>query len=365
MDGEERSTLPARRGPPPAVRAPRDGRLGAHGSTCSSSATATRICCSSAAIRCRSSASARQLVDRAVLTIGGSASITACGAARLGPHDRPRGVRRARSLRLARARAGGGAGRRRLGVPASANGDPTGITVVLARGDDRAILTSIGAIAALTVADVDLGLLRSARHLHIASYFLLDGLRPGLPELVAAAHAAGVTVSLDPQDDPAGRWESGLPELAPERVDVLFVNERESAARRPGRLPAGRGEAGPAGRARPHAGGSRRAPGGARCDGRRDRRRRQLRRRLPRGVARRASRPPTRSRWRARAGRSRPARRAGPTPSRRWTRRGRRSVILCVAANPSIDRLFTVERAGAGQHPPARGVRPGARAARG
>jgi sugar/nucleoside kinase (ribokinase family) len=168
-----------------------------------------------------------QLVDEAVLTIGGSASITACGAARLGVTT---------SLVAA-------VGRDHLGshvleqvtargVDASRcvrrDGGSTGITVVLARGDDRAILTSIGAIAALTGADVDPDLLRSARHLHIASYFLLHGLRPGLPDLVSTARAAGVTVSLDPQDDPAGLWESGLPELVPS-LDVLFVNERESA----------------------------------------------------------------------------------------------------------------------------------------
>ena len=53
-------------------------------STCSSSATATRICCSSAGIPVPEFGQREQLVDRAVLTIGGSASITACGAARLG-----------------------------------------------------------------------------------------------------------------------------------------------------------------------------------------------------------------------------------------------------------------------------------------
>jgi len=47
--------------------------------------------------------------------------------------------------------------------------------------------------------------------------------------VVAAAHEAGVTVSLDPQDDPAGEWRSGLPELLP-HLDLLFVNEHESAA---------------------------------------------------------------------------------------------------------------------------------------
>jgi sugar/nucleoside kinase (ribokinase family) len=168
-----------------------------------------------------------QLVDRAVLTIGGSAAIMACGAARLGletalvaavgrdPHgDYVVGAVAGRGVDVS--------GVRRVG-------SPTGITVLLSRGDDRAILTATGAMNDLTAADVSREQLAGVRHLHIASYFLLDGLRPGLPGLVAAAREGGVTVSLDPQDDPAGRWRSGLPELLP-HLDVLFVNESESAA---------------------------------------------------------------------------------------------------------------------------------------
>jgi ribokinase len=167
-----------------------------------------------------------QLADRAVLTIGGSAAIMACGAARLGVEtalvaavgsdplgDYVVGAVRDRGVDVS--------GVRRAGPE-------TGITVILSRGDDRAILTATGAMTALTAADAG-GVIAGARHLHIASYFLLSGLRPGLPELVASARAAGVTVSLDPQDDPAGEWRSGLPELLPS-LDVLFVNEQESAA---------------------------------------------------------------------------------------------------------------------------------------
>jgi sugar/nucleoside kinase (ribokinase family) len=168
-----------------------------------------------------------QLVDGALLTIGGSASITACGAARLGletvlvgalgrdPHGDF-------MVEAVRARGVDVSGVCRVEAP-------TGLTVVLSRGDDRAILTSKAAIASLSAGDVDAGMLRRVRHLHIASYFLLDGLRPGLPALVAAAKRSGVTVSLDPQDDPAGEWRSGLPELLP-HLDLVFVNENESAA---------------------------------------------------------------------------------------------------------------------------------------
>jgi sugar/nucleoside kinase (ribokinase family) len=168
-----------------------------------------------------------QLVERAALTIGGSAAIMACGAARLGVAtaliavvgtdplgDYVVGAVRDRGVDVS-------------GIRRSAAA--TGITVLLSRGDDRAILTATGAMADLTAADVTTGHLAGARHLHIASYFLLAGLQPGLPEVVAAARAAGATVSLDPQDDPAGRWKSGLPELLP-HLDVLFVNEHEGAA---------------------------------------------------------------------------------------------------------------------------------------
>ena len=168
-----------------------------------------------------------QLADRAVLTIGGSAAIMACGAARLG-------VETALVAAVGTDPLGdyvvGAVRDRGVDVSGVCRTDAdTGITVVLSRGDDRAILTASGAITALTAADVDRELLTGVRHLHVASYFLLDGLRPGLPALVAAAREAGATVSLDPQDDPSGQWQEGLPELIP-HVDLLFVNERESAA---------------------------------------------------------------------------------------------------------------------------------------
>ncbi len=108
-------------------------------------------------------------------------------------------------------------------------GTPTGLTVALVRGHDRAMLTSPGAIRSLRVDQIDRTLLRSARHLHVASYYLLDALRPGLPGLVEEAHAAGLTVSLDPQGDSEDAWGSGLPELLP-ALDLLFVNEQEHRA---------------------------------------------------------------------------------------------------------------------------------------
>jgi sugar/nucleoside kinase (ribokinase family) len=168
-----------------------------------------------------------KLVETGALVIGGSAAIAACGAARLGLRTAFVGAVGADLL-------GGfmldALAERGVDVSGCVT-DPalaTGITVALVRGDDRAILTAPGAIPALTADQVGPGLVRRARHLHVASYHLLDGLRPGLPGLVAAAHDAGVTVSLDPQGDPGGGDTAALARLVLE-VDVLFVNEQEDA----------------------------------------------------------------------------------------------------------------------------------------
>src|SRR5262245_22214232 len=58
------------------------------------------------------------------------------------------------------------------------SGVPTGASVILAGGSDRAILTSRGTIPLLTSEDMPRDLLTSARHVHVGSLFLLDALRP-------------------------------------------------------------------------------------------------------------------------------------------------------------------------------------------
>jgi sugar/nucleoside kinase (ribokinase family) len=167
---------------------------------------------------------AEKVVDEARLLVGGSATIVACAAARLGL-----------SVALVAAVGDDLFGRFMLDALAERGVDasecivgtrPTGVTVALVRGDDRAILTAPGAMTALTAADVPRRLLEGARHVHVGSYYLLDGLRPDIAGLVHSAHAAGATFSIDPQGDPSGEWDGGLPALAPS-LDVLFVNEGE------------------------------------------------------------------------------------------------------------------------------------------
>jgi sugar/nucleoside kinase (ribokinase family) len=62
---------------------------------------------------------------------------------------------------------------------------------------------------------------------HLTSLFLLPALRDHGAELLAAARAAGATVSVDTNDDPEGRF--ARPAWLT-RADILFPNEREALA---------------------------------------------------------------------------------------------------------------------------------------
>jgi sugar/nucleoside kinase (ribokinase family) len=78
--------------------------------------------------------------------------------------------------------------------------------VILNQGADRAILTHLGLIPALQASDIPDVLLRQARHVHVASYFLQTKLRPNLPSLFRRAHSLGLTTSLDTNYDPSEKW---------------------------------------------------------------------------------------------------------------------------------------------------------------
>jgi sugar/nucleoside kinase (ribokinase family) len=169
-----------------------------------------------------------KLVDSISLVVGGSASITAVAAARLGLRvglaavvgDDPAGEFMLAQLTAA-------------GVDCSAvtiqHGAATGMTVALSNGTDRAILTALGAMPTLTVADVPEALLSRARHVHVSSYFLLERtLGPGLASLLAAARRGGARTSLDTNWDPAERWTDDQLRGVLAHVDLLLPNEAEA-----------------------------------------------------------------------------------------------------------------------------------------
>jgi len=169
-----------------------------------------------------------QLVANASLVLGSSSAIFACGAARLGLRvafigkvgDDPFGRFEVSEL-IQR-------GVNTEGVVI----DPTiktGLTVILSRGSDRAILTYLGSISALRYPEIDASLVAKACHLHLGSYFLLDNLRPDIPALFDLAHSYGLTVSLDTNYDPVERWAGGVME-ALGRADIFLPNETELCA---------------------------------------------------------------------------------------------------------------------------------------
>jgi len=105
----------------------------------------------------------------------------------------------------------------------------TGLTVILSRTRWRNILTYMGTISELGYEDLDLGYLCDSRHFHLSSYYLQRKLQPGIIDLFRKLKDAGVTISLDTNDDPEGRWEDNILQVL-KVVDVFMPNEREAKA---------------------------------------------------------------------------------------------------------------------------------------
>jgi sugar/nucleoside kinase (ribokinase family) len=166
-----------------------------------------------------------KLVGTIRLTVGGSSSITACGLARLGLTVAHGGIVGDDNL-----------GRAIIDALAERNVDtstitvdsaiPTGATVILGKGDHRALLTATGTIDRLRAEDVPRETLRHVRHLHAGSTAIQPQLRPGLPALFADARAAGVSCSFDTNWDPDRRWDDIDPILA--AADIFLPNRKEA-----------------------------------------------------------------------------------------------------------------------------------------
>jgi sugar/nucleoside kinase (ribokinase family) len=176
-------------------------------------------------------AQTEQLVTSGALTVGGSAAIMACGAARLGLRTAfvaLVGDDAAGRFMIEELHARGVDTRGLVVRPGTA----TGLTVhLVGRGAqrDRAVLTAPGCIGELKGDQVDRQLLRAARHVHVGSFYLLPRLTPALPGLFAEAKEAGLTTSLDTQGDSSGRWQGGLQETL-RTTDFSFANEDEAKA---------------------------------------------------------------------------------------------------------------------------------------
>ncbi|HZX06504.1 carbohydrate kinase family protein [Kribbella sp.] len=170
-----------------------------------------------------------RLVPHGSLVLGGSASIMACGAARLGLRvafagrvgDDPAGDFVRTSL------ADRGVDVDALVVDPAL---PTPLTTILTSGDDRAILTSPGCLPSTTAEDVPRTLISSVRHVHAGSFYLMPKLAAGLAGIFKEAKAAKATTSLDPNDDPAGKWDRMVLDPVLRVTDYFLPNAAEALA---------------------------------------------------------------------------------------------------------------------------------------
>lgn len=167
------------------------------------------------------------LVDDATLTLGSASAICAAGLAKLGD--------RVTYLSKAGQDAWGDLcvdSLKSFGVDTSRvirdSSVKTGITVSITSSTDRALVTYLGCISALTASDIKDDAFNGFDHLHVSSYFLQQGLRPGVKGLLAKAHEAGLSTSLDPGFDPEDKWEPDLVDTLFE-ADVFLPNEVELA----------------------------------------------------------------------------------------------------------------------------------------
>lgn len=104
----------------------------------------------------------------------------------------------------------------------------TGLGLALIQDDDRAILTYSGSIDAVKPSDLSNDILNTCRHWHIASIFLLKGLRDHWKSLLQYCRSHNITTSIDPNWDPEEKWE-GFLALLP-MIDVYLSNAAEAKA---------------------------------------------------------------------------------------------------------------------------------------
>jgi len=167
------------------------------------------------------------LVGDMLLTLGSSSAILACQLAKLGAEV------------LFVTKVGGDEfGRRALAflqekrVPTHAvevlPEMPSGLTVAVSVGTERAMLTRLGTIEEMRADDIDWEVVSQCRHLHLSSYYLQRGLQPDFAPIFAKARSLGMTTSLDtgwPSDDDDHIVD--LLEVWPQ-VDVFLPNESEA-----------------------------------------------------------------------------------------------------------------------------------------
>jgi sugar/nucleoside kinase (ribokinase family) len=167
------------------------------------------------------------LADRMMLTLGGSSSIVAHNLAALGSRVGFQSVIGDDQLGQTAVKLMAEIGVEVSRVKQVSGPIKSGLTVILQRDAWRNILTYAGTISELTLDDLDFDYLTDSRHFHFSSFYLQTRLRPHVTQLFKKLKVAGLTISLDTNDDPDDLWEGGLQDVL-NYVDILMPNAREA-----------------------------------------------------------------------------------------------------------------------------------------
>lgn len=106
---------------------------------------------------------------------------------------------------------------------------PTGATICMSYGEDRANLTYQGSMDVMGFDDIDKSVFKLSKHIHLSSLFMQSALLRDIHKVLDAAAENGCTVSLDTQWDPMEKWALDYPTVLP-KITVFMPNEKELCA---------------------------------------------------------------------------------------------------------------------------------------
>lgn len=106
---------------------------------------------------------------------------------------------------------------------------PTGATICMNYGEDRANLTYQGSMDVMGFDQIDKSVFDLSQHIHLSSLFMQSALLRDIHKVLDLAAEKGVTVSLDTQWDPVEKWALDYPSVLP-KISVFMPNEKELCA---------------------------------------------------------------------------------------------------------------------------------------
>lgn len=104
----------------------------------------------------------------------------------------------------------------------------TGVTLSLSDGRDRALLTYLGTIDAVTPELIPESIFENAAHVHFGSFYLQRGMRKHWRSLFQKAKRLGLTTSFDVGWDPEEDWDRETVKALLEVTDWFLPNEEEA-----------------------------------------------------------------------------------------------------------------------------------------